>query len=219
MLAKRVHGLATTILLASVTAASGVMFSPSRALAQDPGQSSTGDSVADAARRARENKKNAPKGTKVYTDEDVSPTPAPGTNSQSAATPPSDAPAANGEAQTAPANATEATGDAKNPPAGGAPADKDDEKGWRQRFKLQHDRIARAEKELDVLQREEVKAQVQYYPDPQKALTEGYTRKDINDKDAKIAAKKDEIAKLKQGLDDLEDQLRKAGGDPGWARE
>jgi hypothetical protein len=59
---------------------------------------------------------------------------------------------------------------------------------------------------------------VQYYSDPQKALTEQNTRKDINDKQAKIDAKKLEIAQLKQGLDDLEDQLRKSGGDPGWAR-
>jgi len=69
-----------------------------------------------------------------------------------------------------------------------------------------------------VLQREQDKAQVQYYADPQKALSEQYSRKDINDKDAKIAAKKQEIAQLKQGLDDLEDELRKSGGDPGWAR-
>ncbi len=91
---------------------------------------------------------------------------------------------------------------------------KDDKKdgiateAWRARFKAQRDQLARLEQELDVLQREENKAQVQYYPDPQKALSEGYTRKDINDKDTKIAAKKDEIAKQNQAISDLEDQLR-----------
>jgi hypothetical protein len=220
MLVKRMRGLATTILLAIVTAGFGVMFSPISALAQDAGQSTTGNSVADAARKARDNKKNAPKGTRVYTDDDVRPAPAPGTSSQSATEPPAAAAsgATPGDPQAAPANTTGEAVDTKNTQAGTAPAGKDDEKAWRERFKVQHDQLARAEKELDVLQREEVKAQVQYYPDPQKALTEGYTRKDINDKDTKIAAKKDEIAKIKQGLDDLEDQLRKAGGDPGWAR-
>jgi hypothetical protein len=212
MLGKRMHGLATTILLASVTAASVAVFLPTRAQGQDPGQSSNADSVADAARKSRENKKNAPKGTKVYTDDEVSPTPAPGASAQPAAAPSSDA-SATGDAQVASGTAA----DAKNPQAGAA-ADKNDEKTWRTRFQTQRDKIARAEKELDVLQREQDKAQVQYYPDPQKALSEGYTRKDINEKDAKIAAKKDEIVKLKQGLDDMEDELRKAGGDPGWAR-
>ena len=112
--------------------------------------------------------------------------------------------------------ATPADG-SKAPTAGAAQAN--DEKAWRKRFQSQRDQIARAEKELDVLQREEDKAQVQYYPDPKKALDEGYTRKDINEKDAKIAAKKDEIEKLKQGISDLEDELRKSGGDPGWSRE
>ena len=58
----------------------------------------------------------------------------------------------------------------------------------------------RTEKELDILQREDNKAQVQYYSDPQKALAEQYTRKDINDHDAKIAAKKKEINQLKQRI-------------------
>ncbi len=58
---------------------------------------------------------------------------------------------------------------------------------------------------------------MQYYNDPQKALAEQYTRKDISDKDAKIAAKQKEIDQLKQKISDMEDALRKSGGDPGWA--
>jgi hypothetical protein len=171
----------------------------------------TGDPVADAARNAREAKKNAPKPHKVYTDDDVSrpkpappTTPAPGTPG---ALPPGTAPAATA----APAN-----------PAGAASAADQDAKteaAWRQRFKNQRDKIARAEKELDILQREEEKSQIQYYPDPQKAMNEQYTRKDINEKRDKIEAKRQEIAQLKQGLSDLEDDLRKAGGDSGWSRE
>ena len=82
----------------------------------------------------------------------------------------------------------------------------------------QRDKLAKAETELDVLQRESQKSQLEYYPDPQKALSEQNTRKEVNEKLAKIAAKKQEIAQLKQGLEDLEEQLRKSHGDPGWAR-
>ena len=59
---------------------------------------------------------------------------------------------------------------------------------------------------------------MQYYTDPQKALSEQYSRKDISEKDTKIDAKKQEVAQMKQRIADLEDALRKSGGDPGWAR-
>jgi len=59
---------------------------------------------------------------------------------------------------------------------------------------------------------------VQYYSDPQKALMQQYDRKDINDRTAKVDAKKKEIDDLKKQLSDMEDELRKSGGDPGWAR-
>jgi hypothetical protein len=75
-----------------------------------------------------------------------------------------------------------------------------------------------AEKELDILQREVNKAQTQYYSDPQKALSEQYSRKSINEHDTEIAAKKQEVAQLKQALSDLETELRRSGGDTGWAR-
>ncbi|MGB6599278.1 MAG: hypothetical protein WBE70_19335, partial [Candidatus Acidiferrum sp.] len=95
----------------------------------------------------------------------------------------------------------------------------DAETTWRKRFADQRGKIATAEKELDILQREDDKAQVQYYTDPQKALMEQNSRKDINEKDEKIDKKKQEIADLKQQLSDMEEELRKSGGDPGWARE
>lgn len=166
-----------------------------------PAQQS-GDPVADAARKAREQQKAAPKPKKVYTDDDVK-----------AATPASDAAApSSGGVPTA----DNGTGAAANP-AGAGKGD-DPEKVWRKRFQDQRDKIAGAEKELDILQREDDKAQVQYYSDPTKAMNEQYSRKDINDKNAKIDAKKQEIANLKQQLSDMEDELRKSGGDPGWAR-
>jgi hypothetical protein len=163
----------------------------------------SGDPVADAARKAREQQKAAPKPKKVYTDDDIKPA-APASE---AAVPGS------GSAQVSSDNGAAAA-------ANGAGAGKGDdaEKTWRKRFQDQRDKIAAAEKELDILQREADKAQVQYYNDPTKAMNEQYSRKDINDKNAKIEQKKQDIANLKQQLSDMEDELRKSGGDPGWAR-
>jgi predicted RNase H-like nuclease (RuvC/YqgF family) len=100
-----------------------------------------------------------------------------------------------------------------------AKEDPNSEKAWRKRFSEQHEKIARAEKELDILQREVEKSQVQYYADPQKAMTEQNNRAEVNEKTAKIDAKKKELDALKQQLDDMETELRKSGGDPGWAQQ
>lgn len=171
-------------------------------------QQQTGDAVADAARKAREEKKKEQKPKKVYTDDDVNRA----------------APAAASGATGSGASSTETAPGAQKA-ANGTQAGKEDKKedpnsesAWRKRFQAQRDKIAKAERELDILQRELEKAQTQYYSDPQKAMTEQTTRGEVNEKTAKIAAKKQEIAQLKQGLDDLEDQLRKSGGDVGWAR-
>ena len=183
------------------------------AAAQQPGssQQQTGDPVADAARKARESKKDAPKPKKVYTDDDLKP----------AAPAPAPTPASGG------ANGTQATGQGAETAAKSddnaqtedtSKEDPNSEKAWRKRFQGQRGKIAKAERELDILSRELEKAQVEYYPNPQKAMTQQNTRADIIEKQAKIDAKKKELEQLRQGLDDLEDQLRKSGGDPGWAR-
>jgi hypothetical protein len=177
-------------------------------------QQSTGDPVADAARKAREQKKrDTAKPKRVYTDDDVN-------HLVSGSAP------ASGDSD---ASATTEEGAAKNPDAqgkgsqgkgaGGKTTEPEEspETKWRRQFKEAYVNLYRAQKELDVLQREDNKAQVQYYSDPQKALAEQYTRNDINDKDAKIAAKKKEIDQLKQQISSMEEALRKSGGDPGWA--
>jgi hypothetical protein len=170
-------------------------------LQQDSSQQSTGDALADAARKAREQKKKeTTKPKRVITDEDV--------NHLTLPDSPKETPEAGAEGAAKPGEpAAPGTGKKEESP----------ETKWRKRFKEAYANLARAEKELDVLQREDNKAQVQYYPDPQKALAEQYSRKDINEKDAKIAAKKKEVAQLKQQISDMEDELRKSGGDPGWA--
>jgi chromosome segregation ATPase len=167
-------------------------------------QSQSGESVADAARKAREKKKSAPKPKHVVTEDEIAPrVPEPPPQSATASAAPAAAEATSG----APASTSAEKNDPPN-----------SEAYWRKRFAAQRKRIADAQVELDVLQRETEKASVQYYSDPQKALQEQYSRKEVNDKTEKVEAKKKEIAALKQQLSDLEDELKRAGGDPGWAR-
>jgi predicted RNase H-like nuclease (RuvC/YqgF family) len=170
---------------------------------QDTSQPSTGDPVADAARKARAEQKTAPKPKKVFTNDDIpSAVPPPPPAATDAAKPGAQAQAADQSAQ----KSTDPEDDPKQ------------EAYWRKRSRTLHTKLATAEKELDVLQRELSKDELQYYPDPQKALQQQYSRSDINEKTAKVAAKKSEVETLKQQVADLEDAVRKAGGDPGWVR-
>jgi len=179
------------------------MFGSPAIAGQDSSQ--TADPVADAARRAREQKKSAPKPKKVFTDDDVVTRPAP--------EPP--APANTGERKEVPTSAA-ATGNGET--AAIEKEDTNSEKYWRKRFAAQRRKIDDTQQELDVLQREADKADVQYYSDPQKALKEQYSREEINAKNDKIAAKRKELVDLKQKLSEMEDEQRRIGGDPGWAR-
>jgi chromosome segregation ATPase len=166
------------------------------ASAQDSTNQQNPDPMAEAARKARAEQQNNPKPKKVFTNDDFAASPSTAKSTDSTAKP---------------ANAKEDDKDA-------AENDPKSEAYWRKRFAKAHAKLAQAEQELDVLQRELDKNEVQYYPDPQTALMQQYTRKDINDNKAKLDAKKKEVDTLKQQISDMEDELRKAGGDSGWAR-
>jgi hypothetical protein len=90
---------------------------------------------------------------------------------------------------------------------------------WRKKFAALDYQIKTAQTELDILQREHNVGLVQNYPNPATAMKESVTRKEINAHRKAIEDKKKELAELKKQRDELEDELRHAGGPAGWARE
>ena len=150
-------------------------------------------SLAAAARKARDQKKSTAKAAKVYTNDNI---------------PTSGGLSAVGAASSASDGAA----------APRAAAAGNDEKTWRDKFAKLHQKLDADKLDLDVMQREIGVLDVQYYNDPVKAMQQQLSREDINKKTADIDAKKKQIADDQQAIDDAEDDLRKAGGDPGWAR-
>jgi len=165
----------------------------------------TGDPVADAARKARAEQKTTPKPKKVFTNDDIP--------SAAVSSPP---PAASDATKKTDGQAQ--VGDKSGKKELDPEDDPKQQAYWQKRSRTLHAKLSAAEQELDVLQRELSKDEVQYYPDPQKALMQQYNRSDINEKHAKVDAKKADVESLKQQVANLEDDVRKAGGDPGWVR-
>jgi chromosome segregation ATPase len=94
-----------------------------------------------------------------------------------------------------------------------------DEGYWRKRFSEARYEINIAENERDILERELGVLLLQYDPNPATAMRENVTRKQITEHQKAIEDRKREIAQLQLALADLEDELRHAGGPPGWSRE
>jgi len=168
------------------------------------------ESLADAARKAREQKKEAPKPAKVFTNDNI-PT-AGGISSVGTET---QAPPATGEAGATPSGQAAANGE--KPAKGGAAASA--ESVWRERFAKLHHKLVQDQADLDVMQRELGVLDTQYYSDPMKTMQQSVSREDINKKTAAIDAKKKQVEDDKKAIADAEDELRKAGGDPGWASQ
>jgi hypothetical protein len=153
------------------------------ALAQSQGDSAP--SVAEAARRAREQKKTA-KPVRTLTNDDLPPAPAPGANAA--------------EAQVNPANAEHnpaAASDASQAQAAPVNDEKTREKNAENAAALEHAKkeLAQAEHELDVTQRKAALDSDAYYSKPDFA----------NDKDGKanLDAEAQQISDKKQAVETL----------------
>lgn len=159
------------------------------------------DSLAAAARRAKEEKKHDAKPARVFTNDNM---PASGGVS-TVGSAPNDADASSSNKSATSTSAARAT------PAQG-------ETYWRDKFDKLNTKLQQDQSELDVMQRELGQLNLQNYSDPNKAMQQGYSHSDIDKKTAQIDAKQKEIDADKQAISDAQDDLRKSGGDPGWAR-
>jgi hypothetical protein len=195
MLTRRIWHLSAGILLASSLCAT-----LAHGQAAPAEQQTT--SLGDAARKAREQKTGHPP-AKVITNEDIGDIK--GTVSIVGITPvapaaPEAAPAAGAAAPAAP-----------KPEVKG-------EDYWRAQFAAARKKLADDSKELDILQREYNLKEQQFYTNPNVALREQYGRADLNKTRDDINTKKADVEKDQQAITTLEDDLRKAGGNPGWSR-
>jgi hypothetical protein len=165
------------------------------------------ESLGELARRARAKKGKTEPG-KVYTEEDLS-----GMKSSGVSVVGSQAPA------------TETKTPGKEKPTA-APAKAGDvpkgEAYWKERFTDLRKKIAQADQELSVLQRELEIERVQDGGQPSESLRMSQVlanSQKFKDIQGKIEARKAELQKHKQELADLEDEFRRAGGEPGWIRQ
>ncbi|MGA8222911.1 MAG: hypothetical protein WB780_14765 [Candidatus Acidiferrales bacterium] len=158
--------------------------------------------LAAAARRAREQKKDSSKPAKVFDNDNIPTTGGVSTVGSSSST----------------SGSGSATSDSTAPSAGGAASSGKGEKQWRQKFADLRHKLEADQASLEVMQRELGQLNIQYYSDPVKGMQQGLTRSDINDATAKIDALQKQIQADQQAISDAEDELRKAGGDSGWAR-
>lgn len=153
--------------------------------AKAQGSSVSGNSVAQAARQARESKKSAQVAPVVFTNENL-----PRNSAISIV-------GTSGASQTGASARAEAAADAKW-----------DERMWRQKFadarvKLRQDRekLTMLKSDLNAL------GMVRYFNET-----------DAVSKQQAVLDQEKQINEDQKAIDDLQDALRKAGGDPAWAR-
>jgi len=183
------------VLMAAMLVAGGVAWA----------QNAQGESLADAARRVRtERSRKDLSRVPLFTNDNIPKA----VGSVSVI----------GMAPAAPAE-SEAGGEAA---AGGSKSDCDDN-CWKEKFGAQRAKVQTAQRELELLQREYNLARTQYYQDPNKAVREQYSGNsaggnELGSLQQRINDKQAEIQRLQQELSNLENELRRSGGNPGIAR-
>ena len=167
-------------------------------------------SLADVARKSRE-RKGGTSSTKVYTNETLPQSASIGTGSRTVQAP------GQQTASTPAAGAAKAAAAADDEEEAAAVDPKEEEANWRKRVKDQKDEIATLERELSVSERENKLRAASYYGDAGSRLRdEGKYAADDRKYQQEANDKKAAIAAAKQKLEDMREELRKAGKPAAW---
>ncbi|HUZ47480.1 MAG TPA: hypothetical protein VMW54_12665 [Terriglobia bacterium] len=154
------------------------------------------------AERARQKRQPV----KVYTNDSLRRMPAPQTEPGKTTGPEAGEPSKE-EAATAPP--------AKHPKEYGEKYFRSEADNIRTRMRLHQGQLAVLEQKLSL-------SSTEYYANPQKTLQQESTptfHGDVNKLRAQIDATKQQISDDQKAMDDLRDELRRKGGDPGWIRQ
>ncbi len=178
-------------------------------LAQD---SSSSQSLADLARQAKAQRAKSHEKPKVYTNEDVE------------ALPPlpmstTDVPPGEPTAQSTTGN--KAGNDALKTRPAEAGSEQHGEEYFRARMGKLEERLELDQREVNVFQQTLGQNQMLYYPDPVEGLLQSSgpsAMSDIHRQQDLIGKKQADVAADQAAIDDLQDELRREGGDPGWLR-
>ncbi len=187
-----------------------------------PAQDSTGsEPLGDVARQLKAQRPKPEEKHKVFTNDDLTAPSPPG--AQPAASPAKPSPTTGTEAK--PGEKPSSANQLENETLEATPAEANEgahgEKYYRYQTRKREERLQLDRRELNVLEQKLGQNQMQYYPDPNQGLLQesGPTAmSDIHNLQDEIEKKKAEIAADQTAIEDLRDQLRRQGGDPGWLR-
>lgn len=101
-------------------------------------------------------------------------------------------------------------------------SEKHDEKYFRSKAEKLRSQMDFHKRQLAVLKQQLGLARMQYYPDPQKTLEQESTpafQTDVDKLRTKIANAETALADDQKAMDDLQQELRRKGGNPGWIRQ
>jgi len=110
----------------------------------------------------------------------------------------------------------------KNSAARTTASEEHGEKYFRSKAEKIRARMKFHQRQLAVLKQQLGLARMQYYPNPQKTLEQESTpafQTDVDKLRAKIANAEKSVADDQKAMDDLQQELRRDGGDPGWIRQ
>jgi hypothetical protein len=179
-------------------------------------------SLGELARKLREQRAEAEKKpNKVYTNENLPARPTPGALTVAAGISPAEG------SESEPVEVEESTsavppteGVKAKPPAEGTPEPEvKDEKYYRARGSEIRNRLDLQRRQLSVLEQKLSQSQMNFHDDPQKTLLQESSPEfysEIVKLREDIQNKKEEIAASEKALDDLREEARRGGGNPGW---